>query len=463
MDIAIIALLAIVIVLILIDIIFKSKKGSKALSSSDLKNIRESVAESINSLSLSISNNIALNNEKYLQNLVHSSLETNELVKKIGSLFTESYQRFDNMLTSFINNQSLNNLKQKEEMLNFLRDEIKQFNEEINKTLQAFNQTNKERLEDFKKDTKESLTLLNLSLEKNLKEIREDNNLQLDKINKNVNEKLASTLEKELKNSFDSVIAQIGHVNEAVGEIKGLANDVGSLKHVLTNVKTKGIVGEVILGNIIQEFLTKNQYEENVVTKSRGTERVEFAIKLPGSNDKEVLLPIDSKFALEPYARLLDSTDPEEIKSTRAKLRNNLLKYAKDVNEKYIEVPNTTDFAIIFLPLEGLYLEALEQGLFEEIQNKYRVNLTGPTTFTAFINALQIGFKSLAIEKKSADVFNLLRNVKREFSNFAEALEKTQHKMNDASEELEKLVGTRTRKLNVQLRSIEGLDEIDGE
>ena len=255
------------------------------------------------------------------------------------------------------------------------------------------------------------------------------------------------------------MVEGIGDVNKAVGEIKGLATDVGSLKNVLTNVKTKGMMGEVILGNIIREFLTAGQYEENVATKVGSSERVEFAIKLPGQKDETIYLPVDSKFPYESYSIINESTDVEQINEAKKSLRNNLLKYAKDVSEKYIDVPNTTDFAVIFLPLEGIYLEALNMGLFEEIQTKFKVNLTGPTTFTAFINSLNMGFRSLMIQKKSADVFKLLGAVKTEFGKFADALEKTQKKVNLAADELDNLVGTRTRMMNLRLRNIEALDE----
>ncbi len=186
---------------------------------------------------------------------------------------------------------------------------------------------------------------------------------------------------------------------------------------------------------------------------------MEFAIKLPGQKDETIYLPVDSKFPYESYSIINESTDVDQINEAKKLLRSNLLKYAKDVSEKYIDVPNTTDFAVIFLPLEGLYLEALNMGLFEEIQTKFKVNLTGPTTFTAFINSLNMGFRSLMIQKKSADVFKLLGAVKTEFGKFAEALEKTQKRVNAAADELDTLVGTRTRMMNSKLKSIEALDE----
>lgn len=368
--------------------------------------------------------------------------------ERLIKLFNSENQKLMQMIGDFEKRFSDDNAKQKEEIMNKLSSEIKEFNKAV-----------KETLDDFKKTNNESLDKLSEVVNKNLGDIRKDNNEKLDKINESVNEKLQKTLEEQLKNSFESVVQGIGDVNKAVGEIKGLATDVGSLKNVLTNVKTKGIMGEVILGNIIREFLTAEQYEENVATKEGSRDHVEFAIKLPGKQNETVYLPVDSKFPYEPYSIMHESSDIDEINEAKKIFRSNLLKYAKDVSEKYIDVPNTTDFAVIFLPLEGLYLEALNMGLFEEIQTKYKVNLTGPTTFTAFINSLNMGFRSLMIQKKSADVFKLLGAVKTEFGKFAESLEKTQKKFNAAADELDNLVGTRTRMINSKLKSFDALDE----
>ena len=231
---------------------------------------------------------------------------------------------------------------------------------------------------------------------------------------------------------------------------------------MFTNVKTKGIVGEVILGNIISDILTVGQYEENCVTKEKSKERVEFAIKMPSDDNSFIYLPIDSKLPLESYHKIkeaMDNGNPELIKEGRSELKQSIRRYAKDISTKYIDVPNTTDFAIMFLPIEGLYIEALNMGLFEEIQREFKVNLAGPTTLTAILNSLQMGFKTLAIQKKSSDVFKLLGAVKTEFEKFAKTLQKAQQKVDEASNELDTLVGTRTRMIQSKLRSIEYLDE----
>lgn len=451
---------------ILLFIIKNRKTGDITLGDNKLKKIRDSINEATSNLSNPISSLIAEKNSTLMSSVnkniddlikkmndlikLQSDLNTSQIKFKedVINLVNENYGKVTREIKEFERQYIEDSNKQKEDIMNKLSSEIKEFNFKT-----------KEVLEEFKKNTNESIKTLSETVNTNLVEIRKDNNEKLDKINQSVNEQLQKTLEEKLKDSFKSVVEGIGDVNKAVGEIKGLATDVGSLKNALTNVKTKGIMGEVILGNIIKDFLTVGQYEENVATKIGSNERVEFAIKLPGQKDGTIYLPVDSKFPYESYSIIHESTDINQINEGKKLLRNNLLKYAKDVSEKYIDVPNTTDFAVIFLPLEGLYLEALNMGLFEEIQNKYKVNLTGPTTFTAFINALNMGFRSLMIQKKSAEVFKLLGAVKTEFGKFAEALEKTQKKVNQAADELDNLVGTRTKMMNSKLKNIDSLDE----
>ena len=461
---------AVVAVIVLIIVLKNKKTGDLSLGDNNLDKIKKSVNESVNTLSDTTARLIAERNAN-LMNELKTKIEEmaksqNDLIQSYGKfkeetikLLNDNNEKTNKIINDFVNKFAVDSGKQKEDMMNKLSSEMKQFNENVNNAIETFNKSIKEKLEEFKNNTNESIKGLSETVNKNLETIRKDNSEKLEKINESVNEKLQKTLEDKLKDSFKSVVEGIGDVNKAVGEIKGLATDVGSLKNVLTNVKTKGMMGEVILGNIIREFLTAGQYEENVATKVGSSERVEFAIKLPGQKDETIYLPVDSKFPYESYSIINESTDVDQINEAKKLLRNNLLKYAKDVSEKYIDVPNTTDFAVIFLPLEGLYLEALNMGLFEEIQTKFKVNLTGPTTFTAFINSLNMGFRSLMIQKKSADVFKLLGAVKTEFGKFAEALEKTQKRVNAAADELDTLVGTRTRMMNSKLKSIEALDE----
>lgn len=333
-----------------------------------------------------------------------------------------------------------------EKMNKGTREENEKAIENLNKRFDEFSRTMLEKYNDIDKNVGKALS-----------ELRRENSEKLDSIQKVVDEKLQKTIDERLKESFENVVSQIGNVNKAIGEIKGIATDVGSLKNVLTNVKTKGIVGEVILGGIISEILTKEQYETNFVTKSGSRDPVEFAIKMPSSENDFVYLPIDSKFPLETYYKIkeaIDEGDKSLLDLARKELRQKIKTYAKAIADKYISVPDTTDFAIMFLPIEGLYLEVVESGLFEECQREYKINMAGPTTLCALLNALKQGFNSLAIQKKSADVFKLLEAVKTEFARFAEVLSKTRDRLRQADDDLEKLVGTRTNKINQKLKTV---------
>ena len=435
-----IALILLVITIVLEVFLLVKNKPMNTLSKFDLDDIKKVVNDTTN--------------EK-LENQTRLLKESNNL------LFRSLEIKFDNL--EKITNKTHQEVNDKLDYLyKFNYEFFNKFQKDNNEEYEKIKEKLTKELKEFTLTTKEELNKINLTLEKELKEIREDNTKKLDKINESVNEKLEKTLEGKLKQSFDNVIEQIGGVNKAIGEIKGLANDVGSLKTVLTNVKTKGIVGEVILGNIISDILTVGQYEENCITKDKSKDRVEFAIKMPSDDNSFIYLPIDSKLPLESYHKIkeaMDNGNPELIKEGRSELRLAIRKYAKDINTKYIDVPNTTDFAIMFLPIEGLYIEALNMGLFEEIQREFKVNLAGPTTLTAILNSLQMGFKTLAIQKKSSDVFKLLGAVKTEFNKFADTLQKAQKKVDDASNELDSLVGTRTRMIQSKLRNIEYLDE----
>lgn len=435
-----IALILLVITIVLEVFLLVKNKPMNTLSKFDLDDIKKVVNDTTN--------------EK-LENQTRLLKESNNL------LFRSLEIKFDNL--EKITNKTHQEVNDKLDYLyKFNYEFFNKFQKDNNEEYEKIKEKLTKELKEFTLTTKEELNKINLTLEKELKEIREDNTKKLDKINESVNEKLEKTLEGKLKQSFDNLIEQIGGVNKAIGEIKGLANDVGSLKTVLTNVKTKGIVGEVILGNIISDILTVGQYEENCITKDKSKDRVEFAIKMPSDDNSFIYLPIDSKLPLESYHKIkeaMDNGNPELIKEGRSELRLAIRKYAKDVSTKYIDVPNTTDFAIMFLPIEGLYIEALNMGLFEEIQREFKVNLAGPTTLTAILNSLQMGFKTLAIQKKSSDVFKLLGAVKTEFNKFADTLQKAQKKVDDASNELDSLVGTRTRMIQSKLRNIEYLDE----
>lgn len=349
--------------------------------------------------------------------------------------------------------------------------------------LNLLNQNLKENISGVKKDLKDDISNLkqemdtklsniqigiNNTVVTQLKTIREsmqdaisnmqkDNADKLDEMRKTVDEKLDKTLNDRLTQSFKLVQENLNAVSEGLGEMKNLAIGVGDLKKVLSNVKTRGIWGEMQLSQILSEILTKEQYEENIVTKPKSKDPVEFAIKLPGDGTSIVRLPIDSKFPLDTYSNLLDaydSTDKAKVDDAIKVLKERIKKCAKDISDKYLEPPFTTDFGIMFLPVEGLYAEVAKAGLIEELQNTYRIIVAGPTTMAALLNSLQVGFRTLAIQKRSSEVWKILSAVKTEFNKFSDALIAAQKKIQQADKDIEALVGTRTRVMQSKLQDV---------
>lgn len=296
-----------------------------------------------------------------------------------------------------------------------------------------------------------------------MEQMRAGNEQKLDQMRAVVDEKLQRTLERRLAESFKSVSEHLDHVQRGLGEMKTLAADVGGLKKALTNVKIRGTFGEVQLERILEQMLHPGQYEKNAATKPGSQERVEFALRLPGPDGEAVLLPIDSKFPAEDYERLLEGVeegDKEAIEAAKKALATRMRLFAKEIHQKYIAPPATTDFAILFLPTEGLYAEAAQNpALFESLQRDFRVTITGPTTLAAFLNALQMGFKTLAIEQRSVEVWKVLGAVKAEFETFAAALDSAQKKIRAADNELDNLVGRRTNVMTRKLREVERLPD----
>lgn len=286
---------------------------------------------------------------------------------------------------------------------------------------------------------------------------------KLEKMRETVDEKLHKTLEERLGQSFKLVSDRLEAVQKGLGEMQNLANGVGDLKKVLSNVKTRGVLGEIQLGNILEQIMAPEQYGANVKTKMGSNDHVEFAIKLPGKDDlgQQVYLPIDAKFPQEDYVRLqtaYDLADLAGIESANKALANSIKKFAKDIRDKYIDPPNTTDFGIMFLPIEGLFAEVVRQPeLVAILQREYKIIVTGPTTLAAMLNSLQMGFKTLAIQKRSSEVWQILGAVKTEFTKFGGVLEKARKKISEADSELEKLVTTRTNQLMSKLKKVETL------
>ena len=321
----------------------------------------------------------------------------------------------------------------------------------LERRLQSLELTNEQKLAEMRRTLAESLTAL-----------QAENARKLDEIRHTVDEQLQDALQKRVTESFQAVNAQLEQVYKGLGEMQNLAADVGGLKQVLSGVKTRGILGEIQLGAILEEILAPEQYDTNVATIPGSTQRVEFAVKLPGVDGGTVWLPIDSKFPGDTYAHLQEaaaSGDPKAVAGARRALEQVIRSEAKDIRQKYVEPPYTTAFGILFLPFEGLYAEVVNSGLLEALQREYQVNVAGPSTMAALLNSLQMGFKTLAIQKRSSEVWQVLGAVKTEFEKFGQGLGKMQERLRQTDEELDRLIGVRTRAINRKLRAVQSLDE----
>lgn len=318
------------------------------------------------------------------------------------------------------------------------------------------------RVESFSQQSEQRLEGMRTTVEKRLVALQEDNSNKLDQMRQTVDEKLQKTLNDRLTQSFTLVTQQLEQVHKGLGEMQNLASGVGDLKKVLSNVKTRGTLGEIQLGAILEQILTQDQYKTNVVTRPNTRNPVEFAVVLPGDGQNSVFLPIDSKFPMDTYSKLLDAYDignPDLVTAAYKELEKTIKTEAKSIREKYIEPPFTTDFAIMFLPIEGLYAEVVRRGLVELLQREYKINIAGPTTMAALLNSLQMGFRTLAIQKRSSEVWQVLSGVKSEFAKFGTVLESAQSRIKKANEDLDALIGTRTRAIVRKLSTVELLEE----
>jgi len=396
---------------------------------------------------------------------------TENILKNSGINQNEKLDGFGKNLSNDIDVLNKSNYKFNEQFKKSIEDKITAFSQLSEKILKDSSKNQNEKLEIINNEMK-SLTEINSKkieelknvLDHQLSKLREENQAELDKMRKTVDEQLQDTLQKKLNDSFSLVLKQLEQVYNGLGEMKKIASDVGGLKKILENVKTRGNLGELLLENILAEILSPEQFIRNAQCKKGSKERVEFAVVLPGKDDENnhVLLPIDSKFPKENYQRLLEAYetgDTVEIKNQQSKLVSSIKSFAKDIRDKYINPPITTDFAIMFLPAEGLYSEILRHtGLFETLQRDFHVNITGPTTFAALLNSLQMGFRTLAVQKRSTEVWKLLAAIKKNFGTFSTILEKTRNKINDAGAFIDK-ASDRTRMINTKLNKIADLPE----
>lgn len=365
-----------------------------------------------------------------------SGTNRDELAKSFQYLRSDLHQHFGNILKNLNDSMGLAQSNQK--------DQLKHFSERIDKQTQS---------------TEHKLDHIRNVVEHRLKDIQADNAEKLEKMRHTVDEKLHKTLEDRLSQSFLTVSQRLEKVQHGLGTMQHLAQGVGDLKKVLSNVKTKGVLGEMQLEAILSQIMAPHQYEKNVITKKNSRNFVEFAIKLPGKEqDEQIWVPIDSKFPTENYHRLMEASeqnDEEAAISIRKQLYQNIRTFAKDIHNKYIDPPHTTDFAIMFLPTEGLYAEILRDSqLFESLQREFKVTIAGPSTLSAFIYSLQVGFRSIAIEKHTSEVWKILGTVKTEFEKFSLILEKTKRKLNEANNVIES-AETRTRVMKRALTKVE--------
>jgi DNA recombination protein RmuC len=389
------------------------------------------------------------------------SINRNEVEKNAKELRNElsiSMNRFNEQLMS----TSLENRTE-------LTKSLKSFEEKLVTTAKDLNELQRNKFNDLfrqqeqsKTDTENKLEKIRETIEKKLQILQEDNHKKLEQMRVTVDEKLQTTLEKRFNDSFTLISDRLELVHKGLGEMQTLAMNVNDIKKVMTNVKTRGIMGEYQLANILEDLLTNEQYEKNVKTKIGSGVHVEFAIKLPNNNslNKTLWLPIDSKFPKEDYEALVDAYeegDPIKLEILRKAFKNSIIKNAKDIKEKYIDPPNTTEYGIMFLPFESLYAEVLRTpGLFELLQKDYKITITGPTTLSALLNSLQMGFRTLAIEKRSSEVWEILGVVKTEFGKFGTILEKTKKKLQEATNTIDQ-AGVRTRAIERQLINVQEL------
>lgn len=334
------------------------------------------------------------------------------------------------------------------------RDALHKMSEQLGVSISGMDK----RLGDISLQNEQKLEGIRQTVDRRLAALQEGNEKKLDEMRRTVDEKLQKTLDERLKQSFSLVNERLEQVHKGLGEMQTLATGVGDLKKVLSNVKTRGILGEIQLGAILEEILAPEQYATDIATVKGSANRVEYAVKMPGAAEGEtVWLPIDAKYPSDAYTDLMDAYDagePDAVKAAGAVLDSRIVLFAREIHEKYVHVPETTEFAILFLPVEGLYAEVVRRGLVERLQTDYRVNIAGPTTMAALLNSLQMGFRTLAIQKRSGEVWSVLGDVKSEFSKFSDLLAKTKKNLSAATNNIDSLLGTRTRAIERKLRDV---------
>ena len=433
MDLLVLLVLAVVVTVLIVSFVTLSSKLSQVKTLQEQN--QTSAAELIRSsteLDRRVTDNMAA-----MQQLMDTKLEK---VREV----------VDQKLTSTLQDQT----KQTDQRIAQLDARFDAFQRRVDDNMKATSQASTEQLGKVRE-----------TVDKQLSDMRKENEAKLELMRQTVDEKLQKTLDERMTQSFQRVSTQLEQVHQGLGEMRGLAEGVGDLKKVLSGVKTRGIVGEIQLGAILRDILSPEQYEENVATVSGSSERVEFAVKLPGESGETVWLPIDSKFPGDTYEHLVDAINAgneEAIAAAKKGLEARIKAEAKDISSKYIAPPETTNFAILFLPFEGLYAEVVSQtGLLEQLQREYRVNVCGPSTMAALLNSLQMGFQSVAIQKHADEIQKVLSAVKTEFETYQAQLEKAQKQIRTAETTIDKILTTRTKAMNRKLRGVTALESLE--
>ncbi len=486
-------------------IIRKEFSTNREEQEKNAKNIREEVNNSINSLSQLVTTNIinlsknqneqlekfaqkldvlTVSNENKIEKLIESNLakqkehiesqklSTIELKNELKFSLKENENMTSELIKTFqkhISQLSLELDNASKENRTELVSTLNKFEVKFIQSVKEFNDLQRQKFgdlvdrnENLKKTTEEKLDKISETVANQLKLMNDGNLKKLEEMRITVDEKLQTTLEKRFSESFTIISKRLEDVHKGLGEMQSLASNVGDLKKVMTNVKSRGVIGEYQLENLLEDLLTNAQYEKNVKTKIGSGAIVEFAIKMPNKNnlEKSLWLPIDSKFPKEDYEKLVDAYDDGDadlIDNLRKNFKNGILKNARDIKEKYIDPPNTTEYGLMFLPFESLYAEVLRTpGLFEEIQNKYKITITGPTTLSALLNSLQMGFRTLAIEQRTSQVWDLLKVIKNEFGMFGTVLAKTKKKLQEASNVID-TASSKSRTIERQLNKVQTL------
>lgn len=386
------------------------------------------------------------------------------LLLKMAKLTEDVSQKLDDNADNLSDQVSYQlDLAQKDQVL-ALNNQINRLQNDLYTQLNDIRDVLHQSLNENRDRSDQRLEIINRNLTNSVKEMQESNEKRLEEMRRTVEEKLEQTLQNRLKTSFETASKQLESVNQGLGEMKNVAQDVGTLNKVLSNTKTRGILGELQLGQIIEDIMTPNQYEREFPTVSGSSDRVEYAIKLPGTDDDGyVYLPIDSKFPLEDYYRLEDayeSGDKEQVELYRKSLLNSIKRFAKDINKKYLNPPETTNFGIMFLPTEGLYSEVVRNAsFFDSLRRDENIVVAGPSTLSALLNSLAVGFKTLNIQKNANDISKILGNVKVEFEKFGNMLVKAQKQINTANNTLDSLISTRTNAIIRALNTVESYQD----